>query len=79
MTHNHTRHNALRRALPLLLGMLCATPALADKADPVGEVSTSVDAPDLVSVPAPVSLPVNVWVPETAAYSRADEFVIVPA
>ncbi len=41
MTHNHTRHNALRRALPLLLGALFAGPALADKADPVGEVSTA--------------------------------------
>ena len=41
MTHNHTRHNALRRALPLLLGALFTGPALADKADPVGEVSTA--------------------------------------
>ena len=41
MTYNHTRHNALRRALPLLLGALFAGPALADKADPVGEVSTA--------------------------------------
>ncbi len=31
----------LARALPLLLGELIAGPALADKADPVGEVSTA--------------------------------------
>lgn len=31
----------LARALPLLLGALIAGPALADKADPVGEVSTA--------------------------------------
>ena len=36
-----THHSPLTRALPLLLGMLFAGPALADKADPVGEVSTA--------------------------------------
>ncbi|MFQ2109116.1 CreA family protein [Aeromonas rivipollensis] len=36
-----TQYFPLTRALPLLLGMLFAGPALADKADPVGEVSTA--------------------------------------
>ena len=36
-----THHSPLTRALPLLLGILFAGPALADKADPVGEVSTA--------------------------------------
>ena len=41
MTYRHTINNTLRRALPLLLGALFAGPALADKAEPVGEVSTA--------------------------------------
>lgn len=36
------RHlQTLARTLPLLLGALMAGPVLADKADPVGEVSTA--------------------------------------
>jgi hypothetical protein len=48
---------------------------------PVGEVSTSVDAPDFVNVPAPVTLPVNVWVVAEVVFAKLNDpaFVIVPA